>query len=117
MAKQILQRYGTAADLNPITGTAGTNREIALVVDGSGIATGDIRVMDGVTKGGIVIAPQTLLSNYYEAAAQLTGGNDVSDGRTVPELTPATAARVRWRLQRTGQAWICICTQWREHRG
>jgi len=57
MAKQILQRYGTAADLNPITGTAGTNREIALVVDGSGIATGDIRVMDGVTKGGIIHKP------------------------------------------------------------
>ncbi len=57
MAKQILQRYGTAADLNPITGTAGTNREIALEVDGSGVATGQIRVMDGVTNGGLVIAP------------------------------------------------------------
>lgn len=78
MAKQILQRYGTAADLNPITGTAGTNREIALEVDGSGVATGGIRVMDGVTKGGIVIAPQTLLSNYYQAEAQLSGGNVVS---------------------------------------
>jgi len=54
MAKQILQRYGTAAQL---AGTAGTNREIALEVDGSGIATGQIRVMDGVTNGGIVIAP------------------------------------------------------------
>lgn len=54
MAKQILQRYGTAAQL---AGTAGTNREIALEVDGSGVATGQIRVMDGVTNGGLVIAP------------------------------------------------------------
>ncbi len=77
MAKQILQRYGTAAQLAT---TAGTNREIALEVDGAGVATGGVRVMDGVTNGGIVVAPQTLLSNYYEAAAQLTGGNDVSDG-------------------------------------
>jgi len=64
MAKQILQRYGTAADLNPITGTAGTNREIALVVDGSGIATGQIRVMDGVTNGGRIISHDSGRMNF-----------------------------------------------------
>jgi len=54
MAKQILQRYGTAAQLAT---TAGTNREIALEVDGSGVATGGVRVMDGVTNGGIIHKP------------------------------------------------------------
>jgi len=67
MAKQILQRYGTAAQL---AGTAGTNREIALEVDGSGIATGQIRVMDGVTDGGFIASlPAGMILSFANSTA------------------------------------------------
>jgi len=67
MAKQILQRYGTAAQLAT---TAGTNREIALEVDGSGIATGQIRVMDGVTDGGFIASlPAGMILSFANSTA------------------------------------------------
>jgi len=67
MAKQILQRYGTAAQLAT---TAGTNREIALEVDGSDIATGQIRVMDGVTDGGFIASlPAGMILSFANSTA------------------------------------------------